>query len=79
MAFFLRRVAVVAVPTLALMGCMATGPGNEAADAASAEDQNRMAQCQRMERLLGDRTLTRQQIEAVRARMNTNGCSGLVP
>jgi len=38
------------------------------------EDQKRLAQCERMERLLDDRTLTAQQIEAVQAKMNTNGC-----
>jgi hypothetical protein len=83
MAFFSPRLAVLALPVLTLVGCTAVGPGNEAsevhADGApvTAEDQKRSAQCERMERLLGDRTLTPQQIEAVRARMNTNGC--LVP
>jgi hypothetical protein len=80
MAFISPRLAVLALPVLALVGCTTVGPGNEAsevrADGApvTAEDQKRLAQCERMERLLGDRTLTPQQIEAVRARMNTNGC-----
>jgi hypothetical protein len=78
MALFSPRLAVLALPVLTLVGCTAMGPGNEADGASvTAEDQKRVAQCERMERLLGDRTLTPQQIEAVRARMNTNGC--LVP
>jgi hypothetical protein len=80
MAFFSPRLAVLALPVLTLVGCTAVGPGNEAYEVhadgapATAEDQKRVAQCERMERLLGDRTLTSQQIEAVRARMKTNGC-----
>ena len=83
MAFFSTRLAVLALPVLTLVGCAAVGPGNETSEVradgtpVTAEDQKRAAQCERMERLLGDRTLTPQQIEAVRARMNTNGC--LVP
>jgi len=82
MAFFSTRLAVLALPVLTLVGCTAVGPGNETSEVradgtpVTAEDQKRAAQCERMERLLGDRTLP-QQIEAVRARMNTNGC--LVP
>ena len=80
MAFFSTRLAVLALPVLTLVGCTAVGPGNETSEVradgtpVTAEDQKRAAQCERMERLLGDRTLTPQQIEAVRARMNTNGC-----
>jgi hypothetical protein len=83
MAFFSPRFAALALPLLTLVGCTAVGPGNEASEVHSdgapvtAEDQKRLAQCERMETLLGDRTLTSQQIEAVRARMKTNGC--LVP
>jgi hypothetical protein len=83
MAFYSTRLAVLALPVLTLVGCTAVGPGNETSEVradgtpVTAEDQKRAAQCERMERLLGDRTLTPQQIEAVRARMNTNGC--LVP
>jgi hypothetical protein len=72
MAFFSPRLAVLVLPVLTLVGCTAVGPGNDAE--VTAEDQKRSDQCERMERLLGDRTLTPQQIEAVRARMNTNGC-----
>jgi hypothetical protein len=32
------------------------------------------AQCERMDRLLGDQTLSPQQLEAVRATMNIHGC-----
>jgi hypothetical protein len=80
MAFFSPRLAVLALPVLTLVGCTAIGPGNEGSEVradgtpVTADDQKRLAQCERMERLLGDRTLTPQQIEAVRARMNTNGC-----
>jgi hypothetical protein len=78
MALFSPRLGVLALPVLTLVGCTAVGPGNEADEASvTPEDQTRLAQCERMKRLLGDRTLTPQQIEAVRARMNTNGC--LVP
>jgi hypothetical protein len=80
MAFLSPRLAVLALPVLTLVGCTALGPGNESSEVradgtpVTADDQKRLAQCERMERLLGDRTLTPQQIEAVRARMNTNGC-----
>jgi hypothetical protein len=80
MAFFSPRLAVLALPVLTLVGCTAMGPGNEASEVradgtpVTADDQKRLAQCERMEHLLGDRTLTPQQIEAVRARMSTNGC-----
>lgn len=72
------RLAVLALPLLTVMGCTAVHPGNEAEGVTvTADDQKRLAQCERMERLLGDRTLTPQQTEAVRVRMNTNHC--LVP
>ena len=80
MAFFSTRLAVLALPVLTLVGCTAVGPGNETSEVradgtpVTAEDQKRAAQCERMERLLDDRTLTPQQIEAVQARINTNGC-----
>jgi hypothetical protein len=80
MAFFPPWLAVLSLPVLTLMGCTAAGLGNEASEVhpdgalVAVEDQKRLAQCERMERLLGDQTLTQQQIEAVRARMDTNGC-----
>jgi hypothetical protein len=80
MALFPPRLSVLALPILTLMGCTAAGLGNEPSEVhpdgalVAIEDQKRLAQCERMERLLDDRTLTAQQIEAVQAKMNTNGC-----
>ena len=44
-------------------------------------DMNRRKkeQCQRLYQLLGDRTLTPQQVEAIRVSMNAHFCAGLVP
>jgi hypothetical protein len=58
---------------LALMGCAIEYDLSEVpADGVQAAEQQ--AQCERMDRLLGDRTLSSEQPEAVRATMNTHGC-----
>jgi hypothetical protein len=43
------------------------------------EFQRRKEECQRLYQLLGDRSLTTQQIEAIRVSMNSHFCAGLVP
>jgi hypothetical protein len=73
MAFTAPRFALFAVPMLALMGCaMEYDLAEVRADGVEAAEQQ--AQCERMDRLLGDQTLSSQQLEAVRATMNTHGC-----
>jgi hypothetical protein len=39
----------------------------------------RRAECQRLYNLLGDRSLTSQQVEAIRVSMNARFCAGLAP
>jgi hypothetical protein len=41
--------------------------------------RRRKEECQRLYKLLGDRSLTPQQIEAIRVSMNAHFCAGLVP
>jgi hypothetical protein len=41
--------------------------------------ERRKAECYRLYKLLGDRSLTAQQIEAIRVSMNAHFCAGLVP
>ena len=58
---------------LALMGCAMEYDLSEVpADGVQTAEQQ--AQCERMDRLLGDRALSSEQLEAVRATMNTHGC-----
>jgi hypothetical protein len=73
MAFTPPRFALFAVPMLALMGCTMQYELSEvrAEGVPTAEQQ---AQCERMDHMLGDRTLSPQQLEAVRGTMNTHGC-----
>ena len=76
MAFTSLRYALLAIFALALMGCTAMESVNELsqirADAAPTAEQQ--AQCERMDRLLSDPTLSSQQLDAVRATMSTHGC-----
>jgi hypothetical protein len=50
---------------------------------AAAEIKNaqaaRVANCRRLYGLLGDRSLTAQQVEAIRVSMNMHSCGGIVP
>jgi hypothetical protein len=75
-AFTSPRFSLFAVPMLALMGCTAMESVNELsqvrADGVPTAEQR--AQCERMDRLLSDQTLSSQQLEAVRATMNTHRC-----
>jgi hypothetical protein len=73
MAFTPPRFALLAVPMLALMGCAMEYDLSEVR-ADGAETAEQQAQCERMDRLLDDRTLSSEQLEAVRATMNTHGC-----
>jgi hypothetical protein len=67
------RYALLAILELPLMGCtMAYDLADIRAYGVQPAEQK--AQCERMDRLLGDKTLSPQQIEAVRATMNTHGC-----
>jgi hypothetical protein len=59
---------------LALMGCTMAYELSDVR-AYGVQPTEQQAQCERMDRLLGDRTLSPQQIEAVRATMNTHGCA----
>jgi hypothetical protein len=76
MAFTSSRFSVFAVPMLALMGCTAMESVNELSEVHpdGSSTAERQAQCERMDRLLGDQTLSSQQLEAVRATMSTHGC-----
>jgi hypothetical protein len=58
---------------LALMGCAMEYDLSEVR-ADGPETAEQQAQCERMDRLLDDRTLSSEQTEAVRATMNTHGC-----
>ena len=72
-AFTPPRFSLFAVAMLALMGCAMEYDLSEVpADGVQAAEQQ--AQCERMDRLLGDQTLSSEQLEAVRATMNTHGC-----
>jgi hypothetical protein len=73
-----------------LCGCASKPPGYESysnhADGSpvTAEehtDMNRRKEeeCQRLYQFLGDRTLTPQQVEAIRVSMNAHFCARLVP
>ena len=70
-AFTPPRFALFAVPMLVLMGCALEY--DLRADGGQTAEQP--AQCERMDRLLDDRTLSSQQLEAVRATMNTTAIS----
>jgi hypothetical protein len=73
MMFTSPRYALLAILALPLMGCtMAYDLTDIRAYGVQPAEQK--AQCERMDRLLGDKTLSPQQIEAVRATMNTHGC-----
>jgi hypothetical protein len=76
MAFTLLRFSLFAAPMLALMGCTAMESVNELSEvrAGGVPTAEQQAQCERMDRLLSDQTLSSQQLEAVRATMNTHGC-----
>jgi len=72
-AFTPPRFALFAVPMLALMGCAMEYDLSEV-PAEKVQTAEQQAQCERMDRLLDDRTLSLQQLESVRATMNTHGC-----
>jgi hypothetical protein len=74
MAFASPRYALLAV--LALTGCTAMESVNQRSEirADGVPTAEQTAQCERMVRLLSDRTLSSQQLEAVRATMSTHGC-----
>jgi hypothetical protein len=76
MAFTSPRFVLLAISTLALMGCAAMETMNELSEVRADEvpTAEQRAQCERMDRLLGDRTLSAEQVDAVRATMNTHGC-----
>ena len=70
MTFTPPRFALFAVPMLVLMGCALEY--DLRADGGQTAEQP--AQCERMDRSLDDRTLSSEQLEAVRATMSTHGC-----
>jgi hypothetical protein len=76
MAFTSPRYALLAILALALMGCAAMESVNELSQtrADGVPTAAQQVQCERMDRLLGDPTLSSQQLEAVRAAMSTHGC-----
>jgi len=76
MAFTSPRFVRLAIPLLALMGCTAMESVNELSEVHTdgVPTAEQRAQCERMDRLLSDRTLSAEQVEAVRATMKTHGC-----
>jgi hypothetical protein len=70
MTFTPPRLALFAVSMLVLMGCALEY--DLQVDGGQTAEQP--AQCERMDRLLDDRTRSSEQLEAVRATMSTHGC-----